>query len=277
MASYVIGDLQGCFATLQALLKKIGFNRRADHLYFVGDIVNRGTGSLECLRYVRGLGDCAAMVLGNHDLHLLAVAEEVAKPGKLDTLDAVLAAPDATELLAWLRNQPMLIVEPTFAIVHAGLLPAWDWPQAQALAGEVEASLRGPKFRDLLVHMYGNEPAAWREDLKGFDRLRVIINAMTRMRTLDKAGRMDLSYKGETGDLPKGAKPWFEVPSQRHENRLIVAGHWSALGLHISPNFIGLDSGCVWGRELTALRLEDRKVFQAACVAGDLVGARAAS
>ncbi len=270
MADYAIGDLQGCFATLQALLKKLRFNARVDRLYFVGDIVNRGTGSLECLRFVRNLGDSARMVLGNHDLHLLAVAEGFAKAGKLDTLEPILTAPDAADLLDWLRRQPLLIVEPSFAMVHAGLLPEWTWQQAKAAAAEVEAKLRGPRYRDLLAHMYGNEPAAWRDGLKGFDRLRIIINAMTRMRTLDDAGRMDLRYKGETGDLPEGARPWFEAASKRRSDRTIIAGHWSALGLHRSPRFIGLDSGCVWGRELTALRLGDRKVFQAACEASDL-------
>ncbi|MBI3714489.1 MAG: symmetrical bis(5'-nucleosyl)-tetraphosphatase [Betaproteobacteria bacterium] len=269
MATYVIGDLQGCYATLQALLQAISFDRNADRLIFVGDIVNRGTGSLACLRFVRDLDTGARMVLGNHDLHLLAVAEGIARQGRLDTLQQLLDAPDAAELLAWLRRQPLLLCEPTYAVVHAGLLPSWSWELARRLASEVETELQGAQYKNLLVNMYGNEPAAWKDDLQGFDRLRVTINAMTRMRTLDAAGAMDLRYKGDREDLPAGQQPWFDCPSKRPP-RLILAGHWSALGLFRQEYFIGLDSGCVWGRALTAVRLEDRQVFQAPCIAADL-------
>lgn len=273
MATYVIGDLQGCHATLQSLLTRLPFDRRTDRLIFVGDIVNRGTGSLACLRFVRDLGVRGKMVLGNHDLHLLAVAEGVVQPGRLDTLQELLAAPDAGELLAWLRQQPLLLAEETFAVVHAGLLPAWDWPQAQSLAGEVSAALRGQHFRELLVHMYGDEPHAWRDELDGYDRLRVVVNAMTRMRVIGRDGAMQLRYKGGLDELPKGALPWFRAKSAR-AGRKVLAGHWSALGLHVAPDFVGLDSGCVWGRELSALRVEDGKIFQAPCVASDRPPAR---
>lgn len=271
MSTYVIGDLQGCFATLQSLLRAISFDREADRLIFVGDIVNRGTGSLACLRLVRDLDSCARMVLGNHDLHLLAVAEGIARPGRLDTLQPLLDAPDAIELLAWLRRQPIFLCESSYAIVHAGLLPSWSWELARRLASEVETELQGAQYKSLLVNMYGNEPPAWRDDLQGFDRLRVTINAMTRMRTLDAGGAMALGYKGDRESMPAGLSPWFECPSKRAP-RLILAGHWSALGLYRSENFIGLDSGCVWGRELTALRLDDLRVFQVPCVATDLPG-----
>jgi len=269
VSTYVIGDLQGCFATLQSLLKAIAYDRKADQLTFVGDIVNRGTGSLDCLRFVRDLGAGARMVLGNHDLHLLAVAEGIARQGRLDTLQPLLDAPDADELLGWLRRQPLLLCETAYAVVHAGLIPSWSWELARRLASEVETELQGAQYKSLLLKMYGNKPAAWKDDLQGFDRLRVTINAMTRMRTLDADGAMDLGYKGDREHLPAGLLPWFECPSKR-QPRLILAGHWSALGFYQRDDFIGLDSGCVWGRELTAVRLEDRALFQVPCLAVDL-------
>ena len=262
MSIYAIGDLQGCYLTLQALLKKINFNVHSDRLWFVGDLVNRGAGSLECLRFVRGLGTRATVVLGNHDLHLLAVAESVARTKSLDTLDEILAAPDRDELLAWLRAQKLLHIEGDYAMVHAGLLPQWTWPQAISLAGEVESALQGVNYRAFLESMYGNNPDEWRDDLTGDARLRVILNAMTRMRAITDDGRMNLKFKGGLADMPSGLQPWFTAKNARRSATTLVAGHWSALGLHVTPHFIGLDSGCVWGRELTALRLEDRTVFQ---------------
>jgi bis(5'-nucleosyl)-tetraphosphatase (symmetrical) len=262
MSTYAIGDLQGCYLTLQALLAKIKFDTNTDRLWFVGDLVNRGAGSLECLRFVKSLGDRAVVVLGNHDLHLLAIAEGVAKTKALDTLDEILNTPDRDELLDWLRKQKLLHVEGKFAMVHAGLLPQWSWSQSRALAGEVEEMLRGKHYRHFLESMYGNNPDKWRDDLEGDERLRVILNAMTRMRAITADGRMNLKFKSGLAEMPKDLQPWFTLPHQRDGDVTVLAGHWSALGLHITPNVIGLDSGCVWGRELTAIRLEDRAIFQ---------------
>jgi bis(5'-nucleosyl)-tetraphosphatase (symmetrical) len=262
MSTYAIGDLQGCFLTLQALLAKIKFDANSDRLWFVGDLVNRGAGSLECLRFVKSLGDRAVVVLGNHDLHLLAIAEGVAKTKALDTLDEILNASDRDELLGWLRQQKLLHVEGRFAMVHAGLLPQWNWSQSLALAGEVEEMLRGKHYRHFLENMYGNNPDKWHDDLEGDERLRVILNAMTRMRAVTADSRMNLKFKSGLAEMPKDLQPWFTVPHTRGDEITTLAGHWSALGLHVTPSFIGLDSGCVWGRELTAMRLEDRAIFQ---------------
>lgn len=265
MATYAIGDLQGCFNTMEALLAKIAFKRSQDRLWFVGDLVNRGPDSLGCLRFIRHLGDRAFVVLGNHDLHLLAVAEGLGKAGKRDTLAPILAAPDRDELLHWLRNRQMLHAEGKFVMVHAGLLPQWDLALARKLAHEVEAALRGKDYRSLLAEMYGNKPDTWRDDLTGTDRLRIAINAMTRMRVVTDTGRIDLNFKSEIGNLPEGLSPWFERKHPSYVDKTIVAGHWSALGLYVSPGFLGIDTGCAWGRELTAIRLEDRMVFQVPC------------
>jgi bis(5'-nucleosyl)-tetraphosphatase (symmetrical) len=265
MSTYAIGDLQGCFLSLEAMLQKIDFKPGRDRLWFVGDLVNRGAGSLECLRFVSGLGSGAVTVLGNHDLHLLAVAEGVQKIGAGDTLQPVLAAPDCDALLHWLRTQKLLHIEGPFAMVHAGLLPAWSWPQAEALAQAVESALRGPAYRQLLTSMYGNEPDQWHKGLGEDERNRLVINATTRMRIVDAAGRMHLKFKGALDSLPPGMLPWFAAPTVRPRERTVIAGHWSALGLYQSADFIGLDSGCVWGRELSAFRLEDRTVFQVPC------------
>jgi bis(5'-nucleosyl)-tetraphosphatase (symmetrical) len=265
MSTYAIGDLQGCFLTLQRLLEHIGFDRRQDRLWFVGDLVNRGAGSLACLRFVRDLGDRAVAVLGNHDLHLLAVAEGVAKLGKHDTLQEILDSPERDSLLEWLRRQTLLHVDDKFAMVHAGLLPGWDWETARRLSGEISRQLRGDQCVELLENMYGNDPAEWQDSLAGHARSRVILNAMTRMRIVDSRGRMDLKFKGELSAVPEKFTPWFNAPTNRPPTRTVVFGHWSALGLYESRDFIGLDSGCVWGRELTALRLDDRKLFQVPC------------
>ncbi len=262
MSTYAIGDLQGCFLTLQALLTKIKFDANTDRLWFVGDLVNRGAGSLECLRFVKSLGDRAVVVLGNHDLHLLGVAEGVAKTKALDTLDKILAAPDRDALLEWLRTQKLLHVEGKFAMVHAGLLPQWSWSQSLALASEAEAMLRGKHYRHFLESMYGNHPDEWRDDLNGNERLRVILNVMTRMRAITVDTHLNLKFKSGLAEMPKDLQPWFGLPHVRGDDITVLAGHWSALGLHVTPNFIGLDSGCVWGRELTAIRLEDRAIFQ---------------
>ena len=265
MATYAIGDIQGCLHPLQRLLDLTGFNAHRDRLWLVGDLVNRGAHSLETLRYVRGLGDAAITVLGNHDLHLITVAAGFGRIRQDDTLDDVLAAPDRDDLLDWLRSRKMFHQDGEYAMVHAGLLPQWDMEQAQALAGEVEATLRGPRHVELARNMYGSEPDYWDDALSGWDRLRVIVNAMTRMRICDANGHMEFHFKGELTGIPQGYMPWFEVPGRKSANATMVCGHWSALGLHLRPNLLALDGGCFWGRELCAVRLEDRKVFRVNC------------
>ena len=227
--------------------------------------MNRGPDSLACLRYVKSLGDAAVTVFGNHDFHLLCIAEGIEKRRKRDTLDEVLAAPDRDELLTWLRRRPLLHAQGEFALVHAGLLPQWTVPRARELAGEVEARLRGPDYRSFLEQMYGDEPARWSDDLEGIERLRVIVNAMTRLRVCTDDGAMVLRFKGEPGDAHDAWTPWFDMPGRASRDHTIVFGHWSALGLALRPDILGLDSGCVWGRSLSAVRLSDRRLFQVAC------------
>jgi bis(5'-nucleosyl)-tetraphosphatase (symmetrical) len=261
MATYAIGDLQGCADELQALLAALRFDRTRDRLWFVGDLVNRGPKSLAALRFVRSLGEAAVAVLGNHDFHLLCLAEGYARKRRDDTLDDVLAAPDLPQLLEWLRRRPLMHADAGFAMVHAGLLPQWSIDQAQALAREVEAALRGPQYREFLAHLYGARPNAWRDDLAGWDRLRVIVNAMARLRFCNAAGEMDLAATGR--DAPSGFRPWFELRPPGEAP--IVCGHWSALGLKLGEKLVALDTGCVWGGSLSALRLEDRRLFQVPC------------
>ena len=234
----------------------------------MGDLVNRGPDSLECLRFVKGLGDRAVVALGNHDLHLVSLAEGIHKTKHRDTLDDVLGAPDRDELMSWLRMRPLMHVEGEFAMVHAGLLPQWSVAQARALAAEVEAQLRGPEYRALLRDMYGDKPNRWSDSLEGMERWRVIINAMTRLRVCDAGGAMALQFKGEPGDAGDGLTPWFDVPGRRSADHAVVCGHWSALGRVVRADLLALDSGCVWGRALSAVRLEDRTVFEVACPPG---------
>jgi bis(5'-nucleosyl)-tetraphosphatase (symmetrical) len=267
MATYAIGDLQGCLDPLQTLLRQIQFDSTRDALWFTGDLVNRGPQSLETLRFVRGLGDCAITVQGNHDLHLLAVAHGLGKLRVDDTLSDILAAPDREDLLDWLRCRSMLHVDGAYALVHAGLLPSWSIAQAGELAAEVEEQLRGTNYVDFLAQMYGSQPDRWDDALRGMDRWRVVVNAMTRMRFCTPDGVMEFHSKGETWKAPPGFMPWFEVPDRASRASTIVFGHWSALGLLTRPDLLGLDSGCVWGGQLTAVRLEDRRVFQCDCAA----------
>ena len=267
MATYAIGDVQGCYSALAALLDQVGFNATRDRLWFVGDLVNRGTQSLAVLRFVRGLGDAAVVVHGNHDLHLLASAAGLARRRPDDTLADVMAAPDRDELLDWLRFRPMAHAEDEYLLVHAGLLPAWSVGQALDLAAEVEHELRVKRYRDFLAVLYGSKPAAWSDALAGMDRLRVIVNAMTRMRFVSADGAMDFAAKGETANAPPGYMPWFDVPGRASRAATIVCGHWSALGLRIRPDLLALDTGCVWGGALTAMRLEDRRLYQTPCAA----------
>ena len=214
---------------------------------------------------MKELGTAAITVLGNHDLHLLCVAHGVEKQRKRDTLDAVLGAGDRDELLRWLRHRPLMHVEAGFALVHAALLPEWSVPQARALAAEVEARLQGDEFMSLLQRLYGDEPGRWSDSLSGIDRLRVIVNAMTRLRVCDAEGTMVLRFKGEPGEASDGLTPWFDVPGRRSADHTVVCGHWSALGVRLRDDLLSLDSGCVWGRALTAVRLEDRHAFEVPC------------
>jgi bis(5'-nucleosyl)-tetraphosphatase (symmetrical) len=270
MSTYAIGDIQGCFASFMRLLEHCRFDPAADRLWLVGDLVNRGPRSLETLRFVKALGAAAIVVLGNHDLSLLMAAEGFGKRGKDDTFDDILQAPDREELLFWLRHQRLCHVENGHCLVHAGLLPQWTAAAARALAGEVEAALAAPGWREFLAHLWGSEPASWRDDLAGWPRLRVIVNAMTRMRFCTPDGVMDFRAKGEVGNAPPGYLPWFEAPGRRSADTTLVTGHWSALGLKMLPNLLALDSGCLWGGPLTAVRLEDRALFQVPCSAEEI-------
>lgn len=270
MATYAIGDIQGCYDSLRRLLDLCAFDPAADRLWLVGDLVNRGPKSLETLRLIKSLGPAAVTVLGNHDLYLLMVAEGGAKfRGKDDTIQAILDAPDCVELLAWLRCQPLCFTEGDYCLVHAGLLPQWTAARARELSREVEAALQGPDYREFILNLWGSEPAGWSDDLTGWPRLRVIVNAMTRMRFCTRAGTMEFKVKGKLANAPAGHLPWFDLPNRQSADAVLVTGHWSALGLKITPNLLALDSGCLWGGHLSALRLEDRQLFQVDCSVGE--------
>lgn len=265
MATYAVGDIQGCYEELQQLLEQIRFDPAQDKLWFVGDLVNRGPGSLEVLRLVKSLGDSAITVLGNHDLHLLAVAEGIGELHHSDTLGEILHAPDRDGLLHWLRHQRLLYAQGEHVLVHAGLLPQWSVTQAQDLAREVERALRSDDYAVFLARMYGNVPHSWSDDLDGYKRLRVIVNAFTRLRICTAQGEMEFKFKGEVERMPEGYLPWFEVPGRKSADATVLFGHWSALGLMVRGNAIALDTGCLWGGPMTAIRLEDRKLFQVPC------------
>lgn len=262
MATYAIGDVQGCYAKLADLLEKCRFDPITDRLWFVGDLVNRGPESLRVLRFVRGLGDAATVVLGNHDLYLLMVAAGFSKRGKDDTLARVLEASDRDELLNWLAQCPLAHAEGEHLMVHAGLVPGWTVPKALALAREVEAELRGSNARQLLLHLQGDQPDRWSEQLQGWDRLRFIVNVLTRLRFCTSDGRLALRSKGAPESAPYGTVPWFAIPGRASSTHTVVCGHWSALGFYREKGLIALDSGCVWGGKLTAVRLEDGEAFQ---------------
>ena len=265
MSLYAIGDVQGCHDQLLRLLDRIAFDPARDTLWFVGDLVNRGPQSLAVVRFVKGLEGRAITVLGNHDLALLVVAQGIKRAHASDTFGDILAAPDRDELLEWLRHQKMMHADGHYAMVHAGLLPQWSIEQALGLAGEVEHALRGDDWRDFLRHMYGNQPDRWNDALSGFDRLRVITNAMTRLRLCNARGVMEFSHKLGLENTPPGFMPWYEAPQRASRDTQIIFGHWAALGLLVRPDVISLDSGCVWGRSLSALRLEDRRIEQCDC------------
>lgn len=269
MATFAIGDIQGCFHSFQSLLKRIQFNPASDKLWLVGDLINRGSGSLEVLRWVFQHQSSIVTVLGNHDLHTLVVAEGFVSAHRSDTIQGLLDAPDAHELLRWLRYQPLLHVEHDCLMVHAGLLPQWTATTAQSLAQEVQQALRDDNYREFLKHMYGNQPVLWDDALTGYDRLRVITNAMTRLRVCTQAGEMEFKFKGELANLPFGFFPWFELDQRASADTSIIFGHWSAIGLRQTNNVYALDTGCLWGGSLTALRLDDKALFQVPCHADD--------
>ncbi len=266
--TYVIGDLQGCFHEADLLVRRIDEVAPGAHIVFVGDLINRGPDSLAALRLVHqlALAGRATALLGNHDLHLLAVAAGGQNTSKSDTLGAILAAPDLFDLLTWLRQCPLAVQRDGALIVHAGVPPQWDAAQTLALAGEVESVLRGPAWVAFLAAMYGNEPAQWDHGLQGMARLRFIVNALTRLRFCDAQGTMDFKLK-ESGVAPEGSglMPWFDVPGRRSEGTTVVFGHWSALGLLLRPGLAGVDSGCVWGGKLTAYCLQDASLLQVDC------------
>lgn len=268
MALYLIGDVQGCDAPLARLLEKIAFSPSRDTLYLLGDLVNRGPASDRVLRRLMGYADAARCLLGNHDLSLLAVASGHRAPHGNDTMDAVLQAPDREMMLDWLRHQRMALREHGLLMVHGGVLPQWTAAQVMALAGEVEAVLRGPQLAQFLPLMYGNEPAQWSDSLQGADRLRVIVNALTRLRFCTPEGVMHLKASGGPGDAPPGTLPWFDVPGRKTAGETIAFGHWSTLGYLRRPDIISLDTGCVWGGCLSALRLSahgDHELIQVNC------------
>jgi len=275
LARYAIGDIQGCCDELKALLERCHYSADRDQLWFVGDLVNRGPQSLETLRFVRALGSNATVVLGNHDLHLLALAfgsKRKLKDG--DTLDAVLAAPDRDQLLEWLLGRPLLVFDEPRGdlLVHAGLAPEWTPRAAAKLAREVEAILRADA-RSLFDAMYGNKPDKWNENLRGMDRLRFVINAFTRMRYCRRDGTVDLKLKDMPGKQPEGIYPWFDVPGRKSADARVICGHWSALGLVRRPDLLALDTGCVWGGSLTAVDLDaDAEALQLPCKQHQLPG-----
>ena len=267
MPVYAIGDIQGCCDELQLLLEKIAFDRDRDTLWFTGDLVNRGPRSADVLRFVRDLGGSAVTVLGNHDLHTLAVTEGHLKYHKKDTIDDILNASDREELMDWLRHLPLLHHDSDsgFTLIHAGLPPQWGLAEAQARAAEVEATLRGPDYVEYLDQMYGNKPRRWKDSLTGWERMRFITNCFTRLRYCDAAGRLALEEKGPPGSQPADYQPWFKVPERASAKMKIVFGHWSTLGAVEDPNVFPLDTGCLWGGSLTAMRLDTLEHTTIAC------------
>lgn len=265
MATYAIGDVQGCYDPLQRLIQHIRFDLQSDRLWFVGDLVNRGPDSLSVLRYIKNLRERAVAVLGNHDLFLLAVSEGIATVRPEDTLQGILTAPDRDELLTWVRQQHLFYREGPFVMVHAGLLPQWSIDEAAKLAREVETGLRSPSYRDILKASYPSKHLQWSPNLTGSIKLATIIKVLTRLRACSADGTMEASFNGPPARIPPGYLPWFRVANRQHGDTTIVCGHWAALGLHCEEKLLAIDSGCVWGRQLTAVRLEDRKIFQVPC------------
>lgn len=264
MARYAIGDIQGCMATLERLLTAIGPDPARDRLWLVGDLVNRGPRSLDVLRWARAQGDAVTAVLGNHDLHLLARAAGVVGPKRRDTLDEVLAAPDLPELIEWLRFRPLLHVEDDWVLVHAGLHPRWTVARAQALAAEIEGALRGPRWAEWLGQTLAAAPT-WHDTLAGAARARAILGYLVRARTCTTDGA-PIEFDGPPEEAPVGAVPWYAAPAAAWRDHTVVFGHWAAHGLRMGERWIATDAGCVWGKRLVAVRLEDRSVIQVKAV-----------
>lgn len=261
MAQYVIGDIQGCLTEFQQLLNKLNFNPGTDTIWLTGDLVNRGPQSLATLRLVKQHDSCMQTILGNHDLHLLALHYGHGKLKRGDTISDILNAPDRTNLIDWLRQQPLYREEEDYVLVHAGIWPEWNCKQAQRLAVEVETVLQNNP-QEFFARMYGNKPVRWNNNLNGDERLRFITNSFTRMRALTVDGAMDFDYKGMLGDMPSQLIPWFKAPARQNTDRTILFGHWSALGLYHQDNVVCVDTGALWGGSLTAYNLKNGSVVQ---------------
>lgn len=261
MATYAIGDVQGCYEALQRLMQHIRFDPTADRLWFVGDLVNRGPDSLAVLRFIHSLGSSAQVVLGNHDLFLLAVAEKVVDLRPKDTINDVLNSEDCYKLLQWLKHQPLHVHEPPYFMVHAGLLPQWTIGEAALLAREVQIALTGPNYLTTLQAIFHTNTTSWSPTVQGPARLAAIARVLTKLRACTWSGETS-GFSGPPEEVPPGYQPWFSIPGRKSAGTTLITGHWAALGLHIEPNLLAIDSGCVWGRQLTAVRLEDRAVFQ---------------
>jgi bis(5'-nucleosyl)-tetraphosphatase (symmetrical) len=266
VARYAIGDIQGCKASLDRLLSLLDYSPSRDQLWLVGDLVNRGPRSLDVLRWAIERDDQITCVLGNHDFHLLSRAVGVTGEKKRDTLDDVLRAPDLDRIIEWLRARPLFHVEGSIAMVHAGLHPSWDVPKARSLAAEIEHELRGPGWRAFLAQLGGGTPPRWHDKLGGGDRWRSILAYLVRARTLRVDGRVEPDFDGHPSQAPAGCVPWYAMPQRAWATHTIVFGHWAALGLDIGPHHVALDTGCVWGKSLTAYRLDDRMVYQAKAI-----------
>jgi bis(5'-nucleosyl)-tetraphosphatase (symmetrical) len=269
---FVIGDLQGCCDELQQLLEAIQYRAHSRPIWFAGDLVNRGPKSLQTIRVLMGLGSRAQAVLGNHDLHLLAMVAGVRKPKPNDTAVEILAAPDRDEIINWLKNLPLAVYDYDHLMVHAGLYPWWGVQQLLSLTKEVEAKLAGNSWQDFLTELYGNTPSSWSNKLRGAERSRFIINACTRMRFVDSVGSLELETKESAAQLPEGFSPWFVHPNIDALNATVVFGHWSTQGLLLNKNVIGLDTGCVWGGKLTAIDLSNRQLTQVNCAQHQVPG-----
>jgi bis(5'-nucleosyl)-tetraphosphatase (symmetrical) len=268
MSTYIVGDLQGCLSPLKELLSRVNFDPSKDKLVAVGDLVNRGPDSLETLRFCKNLGKSFATVLGNHDLHLLAMAQGIVTPKRNDTLEPILEANDCDDLINWLRQWPLILDLGGAVVVHAGIPPCWSIDEAFERANEVEKILRSNNHEDFLHHMYGNSPSNWKKNLSGHNRHRLITNYLTRMRVCSPDGELELGYKGEPWNAPEGYYPWFQLrPELQNDNKKIIFGHWAALDTRTgSDNYIGLDSGCVWGNSMTLFELEKNTTYNCDCL-----------
>lgn len=267
MATYAIGDIQGCFDELQALLSLVNYDDQHDSLWFCGDLVNRGPKSLEVLRFVRSLGDRAITVLGNHDLHLLARYYQGKTPAPDNSLYPIFQAKDHKKLMKWLRGQPLAHYDKkhNLLMVHAGIAPQWNLDTTLSCAAELSETIKSRGYKLFFDNMYGDKPDKWSEKLTGWDRLRFIANTLTRLRYCDSEGRYQMKPKGAPGTQPSGVIPWFEHPARNNLDFTTLFGHWSTLGVHQSNRVISLDSGCLWGGSLTAFRIEDREFFSLCC------------